>query len=438
MNIAARIDAYLDHLRVERGMSKNTLEAYARDLNQLAARLAEGVAAEDVTESDIAALMSSNVRRGLSVRSSLRQLSAIRGFFKFLLRERVIESDPCALLERPRLGRKLPRALSEKDVLDILAKPDATTPRGARDAAMLHFLYACGLRVSELCALKVADVDRERGVLHVHGKGDKRRLVPVGEVALLHLDTYLASPRPKARSNTLFLSPSGRALTRQGVWKMIKRYGRAAGVTANVAPHKMRHSFATHLLQGGADLRAVQAMLGHADLGDDRNLHARRARPRPRHVQAFASTRLTRSANFPGVPPWFTLLAPRGDELPVVVEVPHAGLLIPPHFATSLLASARSISRDADLFVDELYADAVDVGASLLVSHVSRYVVDLNRAETDFDAGGGGGRALVAPRAPRGRLAAHDGQRTLPRGVPCHVRSSTLAFKKSTAPITLR
>jgi integrase/recombinase XerD len=224
----------------------------------------------------------------------MRQLSAVRGLFKFLLRERTIERDPCALLVQPRLGRRLPRALSREDVLAIVDKPDVTTPRGARDAAMLHLLYACGLRVSELCTLRIGDLDRERGVVHVRGKGDKRRLVPVGEVALSLTAAYLTGSRArwvkKTAVNVLFLSPSGRALTRQGIWKIIKRYARAAGVTAPVAPHKMRHSFATHLLQGGADLRAVQAMLGHADLGTTEiytriaqdHVHAAHKRSHPR------------------------------------------------------------------------------------------------------------------------------------------------------------
>lgn len=271
VDLAGRIDTYLDHLRVERALAKNTLESYARDLNDLASRLGDGARAEDVSEGDLAALLAANARRGFGARSSARQLSAIRGFFRFLVRERILERDPTALLERPRVGRRLPRALSHDDVRAILDKPNPSTARGRRDAAMLHLLYACGVRVSELCGLKIADLDRERGVISVRGKGDKRRLVPVGEVALDLVDAYLDDARPKharsASQTALFLSPSGRRLTRQGVWKIIKRYARAAGVAAPVSPHKMRHSFATHLLQGGADLRAVQAMLGHADLG---------------------------------------------------------------------------------------------------------------------------------------------------------------------------
>jgi len=287
VDLAARIDTYLDHLRVERALSKNTLESYARDLNALAARLGDDARAEDVTEGDVAGLLAANAKRGFGARSSARQLSAIRGFFKFLVRERIIDEDPTALLDRPRLGRRLPRALSEHDVLAIIQKPDPKTTRGARDLAMLHMLYACGLRVSELCSLKVADLDRQRGVVAVRGKGDKRRLVPVGDVALEVIDRYLEK---RGVSNVLFAAPSGKALTRQAMWKIIKRYARAAGVTAPVSPHKMRHSFATHLLQHGADLRAVQAMLGHADLGTTEiytrvaqdHVHAAHKRSHPR------------------------------------------------------------------------------------------------------------------------------------------------------------
>jgi integrase/recombinase XerD len=270
VDLTGCIDAYLDHLRVERALAKNTLESYARDLNQFAARLGDAVGPEEVTEGDVAAMLAANARRGIGARSSARQLSSLRGFFKFLLRERIVKVDPTALLDNPRIGRRLPRALSFDDVVAILRRPNAKTDRGLRDAAMLHLLYACGVRVSELCGLKLPDVDRERGVVSVLGKGGKRRLVPISESALELVETYAGGARKrraKPTQTTLFLSPSGRTLTRQAVWKIIKAYARAAGVRAPVSPHKMRHSFATHLLQGGADLRAVQAMLGHADLG---------------------------------------------------------------------------------------------------------------------------------------------------------------------------
>jgi len=270
VDLSGWIDAYLDHLRVERALARNTIESYARDLNQLAQSLPEGAGLGDVDAGALAELLAANVKRGFGARSSSRQLSALRGFFKFLVKERAMRADPSALIERPRLSKRLPKVLSVDEILRITDKPNATKSRGLRDLAMIHLMYACGLRVTELCSLRVADLDRERGVVAVLGKGGKRRLVPVGEVALGHVDTYLTDVRPKLSlpgASALFLSPSGKPLTRQGFWKLLKRYARAAGVATPTSPHKLRHSFATHLLQGGADLRAVQAMLGHADLG---------------------------------------------------------------------------------------------------------------------------------------------------------------------------
>jgi integrase/recombinase XerD len=200
-------------------------------------------------------------------------MSAWRGFFRFLVRERAIAADPTQLLDRPRLSRKLPRVLSFDEVERLLSAPDVSTPRGVRDHAMIQLLYASGLRVSELCELRMSDVDPQRGVVSVLGKGHKRRLVPIGEHALLAIDSYLktvrvnAPPRAGRDANVLFLSPRGGPLTRQGFWKLLRRYARGAGIMGALSPHKLRHSFATHLLRGGADLRAVQAMLGHADLG---------------------------------------------------------------------------------------------------------------------------------------------------------------------------
>jgi integrase/recombinase XerD len=263
------IDVYLDHLRVERGLAKNTLEAYARDLGRLAARLPDDAGAEDVDARAISELLVDNVKTGFGARSSARQLSALRGFFKFLVKERAMKGDPTTLVERPRLGRKLPKVLSFDDVERLLAAPRPDTDRGLRDRAMIHLMYASGLRVSELCGLELGDLDLQTGVVRAFGKGGKRRLVPVGEAALEALGIYLRDVRPKrAKADpTLFLSPRGRAFTRQGFWKLLKRYAAAAGIPTPLSPHKLRHSFATHLLRGGADLRAVQAMLGHADLG---------------------------------------------------------------------------------------------------------------------------------------------------------------------------
>ncbi len=285
MDLSGWIDAYLDHLRVERGLAANTLEAYSRDLNRLATHAGDRAGPREVGAGELAALLTENVRRGFGARSSARQLSAIRGFFKFLVREKAIAEDPTALVERPRLGRRLPKVLGQEDIEAIAGRPAIVTRRGVRDRAMIHLMYACGLRVSELCALRVGDLDRERGVVSVLGKGGKRRLVPVGEVALVHVEEYLAEVRPalaRAGESALFLSPSGRRLTRQGFWKLLKRYARAAGVSLPVSPHKLRHSFATHLLRGGADLRAVQAMLGHADLATT-EIYTRVAQD---HVQA--------------------------------------------------------------------------------------------------------------------------------------------------------
>ena len=270
MHLGGWIDTYLDHLRVERALASNTLEAYARDLNRLAAHAGDAVDPRSIGPGVVAELLADNVRTGFGARSSARQLSALRGFFRFLVRERVIESDPTSLVDRPRLGRRLPKVLSFEEIERLLACPDTTSDRGARDVAMIQLMYASGLRVSELCGLRVGDLDTKTGVVSVLGKGGKRRLVPVGEVALTHLETYLRDVRPRrARPNEsiLFVSPRGGALTRQGFWKLLKRYAVGAGIMTPLSPHKLRHSFATHLLRGGADLRAVQAMLGHADLG---------------------------------------------------------------------------------------------------------------------------------------------------------------------------
>lgn len=274
MDLYAYIDAYLDHLRVERALAKNTLEAYARDLGRLARAIAtdDGAALpSDISAEALARMLVKNTTEGLSARSSARQLSAVRGFCKFLVRERAVPSDETRKIARPRLARKLPRVLTEDEVLRLLAAPGMETPRGVRDTAMLQLMYASGLRVTELCELKLSELDLQRGVVSPLGKGQKRRLVPVGEVALVHLDVYLARVRGAtpgaATSPYFFVSPRGKHFTRQGFWKLVKRYARVAGITAELSPHKLRHSFATHLLRGGADLRAVQAMLGHADLG---------------------------------------------------------------------------------------------------------------------------------------------------------------------------
>ncbi|HMY19797.1 MAG TPA: site-specific tyrosine recombinase XerD [Polyangium sp.] len=271
MNLHGWVDAYLDHLRVERALSPRTLEAYSRDLGKLC-ELCEGQGVDSPTNLEPALLSTYMVelgRQGIGARSACRHLSAVRGFVKFLLRERVLTTDPAALVERPRTTRKLPRVLSVDDIRSILDAPDATSFRGLRDRAMLHVMYAAGLRVSEVVGLKLSDVDRKQGLVAPLGKGGKRRLVPLGELALDAIDAYLEvrGSHPKAgATQALFLSPRGKPLTRQGVWKLLGIYARGVGISKPSSPHKFRHSFATHLLEGGADLRSVQALLGHANI----------------------------------------------------------------------------------------------------------------------------------------------------------------------------
>jgi integrase/recombinase XerD len=276
------IDAYLDHLRVERALSPNTVLAYATDLAKLA-RFAEERGAHTPAALDlglVTAWLTVLAREGIGARSAARHLSALRGFSKFLVREGKLEHDPTSLTARPRLGRRLPRALGEAEVVRILEAPDASTLRGLRDRAMLSVAYAAGLRVSELVRLELGDLDLQRGVVAALGKGGKRRLVPLGEIALRHLEEYLAArnedeqrerkPRPAKASpkheRLVFRSPRGGPLTRQGFWKIVGQHARAAGVRGGAHPHQLRHSFATHLLGGGADLRSVQTLLGHANV----------------------------------------------------------------------------------------------------------------------------------------------------------------------------
>ncbi|HVK71367.1 MAG TPA: tyrosine-type recombinase/integrase, partial [Polyangium sp.] len=257
MDLHAWVDAYLDHLRVERALSPRTLEAYARDLAKLCVLCeASGITSPgEIDATVVSTYLVELGRQGLGARSATRHLSAVRGFSKFLLRERAISADPAALVERPRTSRKLPKVLSVEEIGRILEAPDDRSFRGLRDRAMLHVMYAAGLRVSEVVGLKIADVDRKQGVVFAFGKGSKRRIVPLGEPALDALDAYLAvrKDHPRAAMTpALFLSPRGKPLTRQGVWKLLGAYARGVGVTKPSSPHKLRHSFATHLLEGGA------------------------------------------------------------------------------------------------------------------------------------------------------------------------------------------
>jgi integrase/recombinase XerD len=266
------LDAWLAHLRVEKGLAARSVEAYATDLVRFAVFVRQDLqrAFCDIEGGDVASWMISLSREGLSARSQARKLSALRGFYKFLLAERRVKNDPTKLAAGPRLPRKLPHVLTFPEIEALLAAPETKTPRGVRDSAMIQVLYASGLRVSELVNLKVTDVDLDQGVLVAFGKGEKRRLVPFGEVArealMLYLQTVRAGFTQGRAANDLFVTHFGSAMTRQGFWKLLKRYALVAGIDRPISPHKLRHSFATHLLERGADLRAVQNMLGHADI----------------------------------------------------------------------------------------------------------------------------------------------------------------------------
>ena len=269
---AALVDAYLDHLRVERRLAANTLESYARDLTHLG-RFAAGRHAPlaSLDRRALEAFVRDLMSAGLAPRSVARAVATTRGFYRYLAISRRLDANPADDLEPPRAWSALPRYLSIEEVDRLLEQPDTAAPRGLRDCAFIEVLYATGLRVSELVALKPSDVNMEAGYLTTRGKGGKERLVPLGDAAVSWLDRYLRDGRPALLgprgSPRLFVNArGGAALTRMGVWKVLKGYGAGAGVASRLSPHVLRHSFATHLLERGADLRAIQMMLGHADL----------------------------------------------------------------------------------------------------------------------------------------------------------------------------
>ena len=266
------IDRYLHYLIVEKGLSRNTIESYARDLHGFSSFLEEQTEFDPLTAPPDKIINYFKMLRSgrLSPRSLARNISALKGFYKFLLREGVLEETPLRHLHTPRVTPRLPEILSAEDIEHIIAQAKAEKRAGLRDRAMLETLYATGLRVSELVHLSVHDVDLEVGYLRTKGKGAKERIVPIGRVAIRALKDYLQGPRQvsaaKAEGQTLFLGRRGRGITRQGFWKILRRYASAAGIRKRITPHTLRHSFATHLLEGGADLRSVQSMLGHADI----------------------------------------------------------------------------------------------------------------------------------------------------------------------------
>jgi integrase/recombinase XerD len=274
MLLDSAVDLYLDHVKIERGLARNTVEAYGRDLAKFARWAgSEGLEdAEKVEPRHVLQYLVSLSKGKLAVRSQARNLVALRGLFKHLRAERYVQTDPTAELELPRLGRPLPVVLSADEVDRLLAQPAGNDPRRVRDRAMLEVLYATGLRVSELVGLKLAEVNlTDPAYVSTTGKGRKQRLVPLGAAARAALEEYLAGARPRfdrgRNAPALFLTHRGGAMTRQGFWKLLGSYARAAGIRKKISPHKLRHSFATHLLERGADLRAVQEMLGHADIG---------------------------------------------------------------------------------------------------------------------------------------------------------------------------
>ncbi|MFQ5488740.1 MAG: site-specific tyrosine recombinase XerD [Gammaproteobacteria bacterium] len=266
------LERFLDALWMERGLSRHTLAAYGTDLRGLAVWLAEdaGRGLADARREDLLAYLARRVAQGSSLRSSARLLSSMRRFYQYLVRERMRDEDPSARIEAPRLGRPLPKSLTEAEVDALLAAPDHEQRLGLRDRAMLELLYATGLRVSELVALPLARLNLRQGVVLVTGKGGKERIVPLGEEAVHWLECWLAQGRPallKGRpSDALFVTARGGAMTRQAFWHLIKRYARGAGIERPLSPHTLRHAFATHLLNHGADLRALQMLLGHSDL----------------------------------------------------------------------------------------------------------------------------------------------------------------------------
>jgi integrase/recombinase XerD len=265
------LDAFLSYLRVEKGLAANSVASYRYDLLEFVDFLSRHRSTfKTASRDDIRAFLAALFRRGLSARSAARHLFALRNFYRFLHQEHRIASDPTTEIQAPRVGRNLPHYLSTEEVDKLLAAPDSSTPAGLRDRAMLELLYATGMRVSELVSLHYDDLDSNLGLLRCRGKGGKERLIPVGKSAVKATEAYLRQGRgsflKKPPMPHLFLNRRGGALSRVGFWKILRRYGRQAGVLIGLTPHAIRHSFATHLLERGADLRSLQLMLGHSDI----------------------------------------------------------------------------------------------------------------------------------------------------------------------------
>ncbi|TDF78331.1 site-specific tyrosine recombinase XerD [Pseudomonas sp. H9] len=285
------IDQFLDALWLEKGLADNTRESYRSDLALFNGWLQEhGVVLPDAGRELILDHLAWRLDQGYKPRSTARFLSGVRGFYRYLLREKLIAVDPTLQVDMPQLGRPLPKSLSEADVEALLQAPDLSEPIGQRDRAMLEVLYACGLRVTELVSLTLDQVNLRQGVLRVMGKGSKERLVPMGEEAVVWLERYLRDGRNELLngrpSDVLFPSQRGEQMTRQTFWHRIKHQAQVAGINKSLSPHTLRHAFATHLLNHGADLRVVQMLLGHSDLSTTQiYTHVARARLQELHAR---------------------------------------------------------------------------------------------------------------------------------------------------------
>ncbi len=268
----ALLDGFIDTLWLEDGLARNTLESYRRDLRQFTIWLAAGRRRGllDVDRADVLAYLAYRFEQRARASSSARLLSSLKRFYQYALRQGILDADPTLNVDSPKLTRRLPKSLTEADVEALLAAPDTGTPLGLRDRAMLELLYAAGLRVSELVSLRIAQLSQDMGVVRIIGKGSKERLVPLGEEALIWVRRYLAQARRtligSRPAEAMFVTARAESMTRQAFWYLIKRYALQAGITSSISPHTLRHAFATHLLNHGADLRVVQMLLGHSDI----------------------------------------------------------------------------------------------------------------------------------------------------------------------------
>ncbi|MCE5284574.1 MAG: site-specific tyrosine recombinase XerD [Pelosinus sp.] len=266
------VNQFINYLAVERGLAQNTLESYGRDLRQFQEYVQSNDTEiiNDSARTTILNYLTNLQEKGRAVSTISRNLAAIKSFYQYMVREQYITQDPAASLEAPKLEKKLPKILTINEVEELLKQPSSLVPTGFRDKAMLELLYATGIRVSELISLNTPDVNLDMGYIKCYGRGAKERIVPLGSIAAKCVQEYIAKGRPKLvrtyEEAALFVNHHGNRLTRQGFWKIIKKYAHEAHIAQEITPHTLRHSFATHLLENGADLRAVQEMLGHADI----------------------------------------------------------------------------------------------------------------------------------------------------------------------------